>query len=637
MTSELEEVDAENDSDRFEDSVDPRVQVELERLNAATDDINRLEVDLDEARAGFRSLLCESTARLDTVGRKLGSCVEKARPYYEARIKAKQALVETQLAAVKYERANSAHAAAKEMVYLAEEGLCTEGRTFDHAWQEMLNHATMRVNESERERTLSEAEHRRTSLTYQHAEIRVQHLQKDLKKSIIKSRPYFELKAQFNQIFEEQKCRVKELEQRVSAAKQSYAEALGNLERISDEIHRIRQYDRDPHRKRMIRSLGTSGESQVAPSTVSATTLSSSTDHWSDSGSADSESEEQYLRLPDRLGPVGSPIIPKNLQEEVHLNRSEKASLSPYTKIKQSKEPNSRTKVHPDKPLSSEPATDAGRNEAANSADSSRTTKEDENVIQSLFSKIVPSKLRQNNEPKASDDSWLATSDDAKLNRSMCQVQLESCSEASFTLSNKTSPESDKNLDKSGEVWTEVDLNEASQATEPEDAPEEGAALNNEEGAARFKLDSGLSNWISRSSVEQNTSASRRQSLDTLIMGSLATGERVKELWSQGIMKLNISSLTERRSSDPRTDKPTAGHSLSRKAPSPLDKSLLCLNADDDMPSDSESLASVEMLSDEQISCLMLDPEIREACQEVFKTTSIRETSQIHLDRDKHL
>lgn len=50
------------------------------------------------------------------------------------------------MAAVRFERANSAHAAAKEMVFLAEEGLCTEGRTFDHAWQEMLNHATMRVS-----------------------------------------------------------------------------------------------------------------------------------------------------------------------------------------------------------------------------------------------------------------------------------------------------------------------------------------------------------------------------------------------------------------------------------------------------------------------------------------------------------
>ncbi|CAB3378531.1 Hypothetical predicted protein [Cloeon dipterum] len=180
-------------ADDLEEAVDPRVQVELETLNSATDDINKLEVDLDEARAAFRQLLMESTRRIDELARKLGSCIERARPYYEARLRAKEALHEAQAAAVRFERANSAHAAAKEMVFLAEEGLKSyllqpEGRTFDHAWQEMLNHATMRVNESERERTLGEAEHRRTSLKYQEAEQRVQYLQKELKRPIAKSR-----------------------------------------------------------------------------------------------------------------------------------------------------------------------------------------------------------------------------------------------------------------------------------------------------------------------------------------------------------------------------------------------------------------------------------------------------------------
>lgn len=52
----------------------------------------------------------------------------------------------------------------------------------------MLNHATMRVNESEAERTRCEAEHKRTSHTYQMADIKVRALQKDLKRSITKSR-----------------------------------------------------------------------------------------------------------------------------------------------------------------------------------------------------------------------------------------------------------------------------------------------------------------------------------------------------------------------------------------------------------------------------------------------------------------
>lgn len=65
----------------------------------------------------------ESTRRIDELSKKLGTCIERARPYYEARLKAKEALQETQAAAVRFERANSAHSAAKEMVFLAEEGL----------------------------------------------------------------------------------------------------------------------------------------------------------------------------------------------------------------------------------------------------------------------------------------------------------------------------------------------------------------------------------------------------------------------------------------------------------------------------------------------------------------------------------
>nr|XP_042907820.1 SH3 domain-binding protein 5-like [Parasteatoda tepidariorum] len=185
-----------------EELVDPRVQVELERLNTATDLINKLEIELDEARSNFRLLLSESSLRGNQLAKKLGSCVERARPYYEARMHAKQLQTQTQKAALRYERASSAHSAAKEMVYLAEEGLKKEGGCFDPAWQEMLNHATLRVNEAESERVLSQREHQKLSLAYNEAERIVQQLHQDLKKSITKSRPYFEMKAQFNQLLE---------------------------------------------------------------------------------------------------------------------------------------------------------------------------------------------------------------------------------------------------------------------------------------------------------------------------------------------------------------------------------------------------------------------------------------------------
>lgn len=50
------------------------------------------------------------------------------------------------------------------------------------------------------------------------------------------------MKAHFNQMLEEQKLRVSALERSVGEAKMTYAEALRNLEKISDEIHRVQLF-----------------------------------------------------------------------------------------------------------------------------------------------------------------------------------------------------------------------------------------------------------------------------------------------------------------------------------------------------------------------------------------------------------
>lgn len=118
-------------------------QGELERLNKASEEINKLELELDvsttvcslfefhwqmtslewilysdwnrnlavshfvilvvraslkfkifqDARASFRQALTDSTHQLNALAKKLGSCVEKARPYYDARMKAKEVYI----------------------------------------------------------------------------------------------------------------------------------------------------------------------------------------------------------------------------------------------------------------------------------------------------------------------------------------------------------------------------------------------------------------------------------------------------------------------------------------------------------------------------------------------------------------
>ncbi|XP_032064960.1 SH3 domain-binding protein 5-like isoform X2 [Thamnophis elegans] len=177
-----------------EEELDPRIQEELEHLNQANEEINRVELQLDAQQ-------------------------------------------ETQKAALRYERAVSMHNAAREMVFVAEQGVMADKNRLDPTWQEMLNHATSKVNEAEEERLRSEREHQRVTQLCQQAEAKVQSLQKSLKRVILKSKPYFELKAQFNQILEEHKARVTSLEQQVSQAKMRYSVALRNLEQISEQIH----------------------------------------------------------------------------------------------------------------------------------------------------------------------------------------------------------------------------------------------------------------------------------------------------------------------------------------------------------------------------------------------------------------
>ncbi|XP_063217754.1 uncharacterized protein LOC134528243 [Bacillus rossius redtenbacheri] len=708
--------------DRTSEEVDPRVQVELERLNTATDDINKLEVDLDEARAAFRQLLCESTVRINGLAKKLGNCVERARPYYEARMKAKEALLETQHAAVKFERANSAHAAAKEMVYLAEEGLSTEGRTFDHAWQEMLNHATMRVNESERDRTLGEVEHRRTSQQYHRAEMRVQQLQKDLKRAIAKSSlntrrsllqinslayqhqllllPYFEMKAQFNQVLEEQKKRVKSLEQQVGQAKMSYAEALRNLEQISDEIHRARKGDNLSVSRP--ETLGTRRPGVGADSPLPATSstpdttseanpiephplLSSSsqldTDAWSDStgtGPPDSDSEE-YLRLPDKLGPASSPTLTKG-EKESHSEVSDYMSLSHLSSrrkiVKEHDSPVSR-------PVAELPV--CSQDTLQSSSMSPRHVAIMETSFVSQQQPRPPSTPQSEaslgspllHKEDSDDQIWTEISlvdspEDAtshtfvKMGQSARNVSdrdyasfssLASSGAKIPQQSEKSDPISFSSVIKNpflpiasfpeksflpqspllsrAKAFGKSDSATAQEVPTTSGSGDEQVAKTSKPGAIGLfraatvdnSSQSSISGWIARSA--KGAEDSRRQSLDTLWSGPAT--ERVKELLSHGMMMLNISSLTERRGSDPKsghvddkvdTEGNQEGRStpVTKKVPSPLEKSLVYLNVEEDSLSDSESLASVEMLTDEQISSLMLDQEIQDACEEVLGT-----------------
>ncbi|KAM9353024.1 SH3 domain-binding protein 5b isoform 1-T1 [Symphorus nematophorus] len=232
-----------DDETEYEDEeVDPRIQGELEKLNQSTDDINRCETELEDARQKFRSVLVEATVKLDELVKKIGKAVEESKPYWEARRLARQAQLEAQKATQDFQRATEVLRAAKETISLAEQRLLEEdNRQFDSAWQEMLNHATQRVMEAEHTKTRSELVHKETAAKYTAAIGRMKQLEKKLKRTINKSKPYFEMKAKYYLQLENLKKNVDERQAKLSQAKGEYKTALRNLEMISDEIHERRR------------------------------------------------------------------------------------------------------------------------------------------------------------------------------------------------------------------------------------------------------------------------------------------------------------------------------------------------------------------------------------------------------------
>ncbi|KAG8442866.1 hypothetical protein GDO86_011612 [Hymenochirus boettgeri] len=296
-----------------EEEVDPRIQGELEKLNQSTDDINRREIELEDARQKFRSVLTEATLKLDEMVKKIGKAVEDSKPYWEARKVARQAQLEAQKATQDFQRATEVLRAAKETISLAEQRLLEDDkRQFDSAWQEMLNHATQRVMEEEQKKTRSELVHKETAVKYNAAMSRMKQLEKRLKRTINKSRPYFELKAKYYLQLEQLKKTVDDLQAKLSLAKGEYKTALKNLEMISDEIHEKRRSSAMGPRGRGVGAEGSNPLEDISTCKLESDTISMTSEVFDDNlNSLISEEDSETQSLSSfSSGPTSPSEIP---------------------------------------------------------------------------------------------------------------------------------------------------------------------------------------------------------------------------------------------------------------------------------------------------------------------------------------
>jgi len=231
--------------DTDDEELDPRIKLELEKLNAATDGINHLETEFGEAQALFQQMMQDATFQLKFTHQQLGKCVDKSRPYYEALIQAKMGHTQLHAAALAFEQAQTRHYNAKNRVRDAERKACSnQGRKLDPALQEVLNQSTIEVMEAAKLSQGAWDVHRSASIEFENKQKFVSDLYKSLHKNVTKSRAYFDLKMDLNKQLEVQKKRLEKIQEGLQLSKNEYSKTLHNLEEISDDIHKSRELKR---------------------------------------------------------------------------------------------------------------------------------------------------------------------------------------------------------------------------------------------------------------------------------------------------------------------------------------------------------------------------------------------------------
>lgn len=215
------------------------IHEELEKLNISTDVINKMEVQLDAARADFRETQVQWSEKLKELSKQYSTQIAKARPFYELKIKERTLREESQKAAERFERATSILAIAKQQVSLTQESLSRQTSVLPECL-EVLNHHIQRVRDVEEERTDAESLHASKAHAMLQLAEKIRSMEKDNRYAIKKSRLYFEKRLEFTKILEAQKATILCLEAEVRQKKNDYTTSLRNLERISERIHEER-------------------------------------------------------------------------------------------------------------------------------------------------------------------------------------------------------------------------------------------------------------------------------------------------------------------------------------------------------------------------------------------------------------
>ena len=118
---------------------------DMSRVQRCQRKIAELEKEADQARRYNRSLMSDFADQLRLKARALGDSVQKARPYFDALRKSKNAKGRTSHFANQYTRAQQILKASRDLVANSEQKMMSDPTNMQ--WLELLNEANDRANQ----------------------------------------------------------------------------------------------------------------------------------------------------------------------------------------------------------------------------------------------------------------------------------------------------------------------------------------------------------------------------------------------------------------------------------------------------------------------------------------------------------
>ena len=221
-----------------------KITDELENLNLRIASINELEQEAGRAERSYEDKLEESFEALKNCANKIGiEVLEAARPYFKLVKRVQKADEKVKTHATAHERANNYWFQMKSKLLQIEKRVIeTSGnQEVDLEGLEMLNQAVEDVVKAVDLKCKYLMELRELELNLALMQKKLNKLQESLRCEIVKARPYFELKNTLNKELYHQKESLDNIRKCLYRAKREYYETMGNVERISEQIHLERE------------------------------------------------------------------------------------------------------------------------------------------------------------------------------------------------------------------------------------------------------------------------------------------------------------------------------------------------------------------------------------------------------------